>query len=106
MLGKQDQDGGWSIESLGPFVSHSEAPPSKGSNAYAIAFTCFALETAGVSKSNPSLKRALDWLVSHQDPQSGTWKASSMNKNFAADSMEVRFMQDAATAFASLALLE
>jgi hypothetical protein len=52
------------------------------------------------------MSRALAWLKSHQDQESGAWHADSMNKRYPADSMQVLFMQDAATAFASLALLE
>ena len=47
-------------------------------------------------------------LISHgcsYQEQGGFWKASSLNKTYAADSMEIRFMQDAATAFASMALV-
>jgi hypothetical protein len=43
--------------------------------------------------------------VSHQDRESGYWAADSMNKQYEADSMPSRFMQDAATAFAALGLL-
>jgi hypothetical protein len=50
--------------------------------------------------------RALAWLRSHQDTKTGAWPAQSMNKRRPAESMEALFMQDAATAFASLALIE
>jgi hypothetical protein len=52
------------------------------------------------------MARALAWLKSHQDRQTGAWKADSLNKRYPADSMQSLFMQDAATAFASLALIE
>ena len=41
----------------------------------------------------------------HQDRQFGFWAAVSMNKRYELDSMQIRFTQDAATAFAVLALL-
>lgn len=106
ILRRQQADGGWTIESLGPWSPHPEAPSSTGSNSYATGFVAFVLQKAGVPRTHPALNRALDWLRSHQDRQFGHWRADSMNKPYEADSMQVRFMQDAATAFATLALLE
>ena len=103
---KQQPDGGWTIESLGPWMAHPDAPASSGSNAYATAFTTFALLRGGVAPSDPRLARALSWLQSHQDATTGAWAAVSMNKRYPDGSMESRFMQDAATAFASLSLIE
>jgi hypothetical protein len=42
------------------------------------------------------LVRALEWLRAHQDGQFGFWAAVSMNKRYKPDSMQIRFMQDAA----------
>ena len=92
------------MESLGPWKKHEAAPPSSGSNAYTTAFAAFVLEQAGAMPSDPNLRRALDWLAAHQDPQSGSWPALSMNKVYAPDSMPANFMRDAATAYAVLAL--
>jgi len=61
---------------------------------------------AGLARSRPELMRAFDWLRSHQNRQFGYWTAESMNKPYEPDSMPVRFMQDAATSFAAMALLE
>jgi hypothetical protein len=105
-LAKQQADGGWTIESLGPWMAHPDAPPSSGVNAYTTAFTTFALLRAGVAPSDARLSKALTWLQSHQDPSTGAWAAMSMNKRYPEGSMESRFMQDAATAFATLALVE
>ena len=103
---KQQPDGGWTIESLGPWKLHAEAPPSIGSNSYATGFVAFALQKGGVARSNPTLVKALTWLRSHQDRESGSWPAESMNKQYPPGSMQARFMQDAASEFATLALLE
>ena len=100
----QEADGGWTLDSLGQWTMHPDAPPATGSNAYATGFTAFALERAGIRA--PGLSRALAWLRSHQDPATGAWVAVSMNKRRPADSMEGLFMQDAATAFAAIALIE
>jgi len=103
---KQQDDGGWTIASLGPWESHAAAPESVGSNSYATALTAFVLQKAGVPRGDKRLARALDWLKSHQDGESGTWAAPSMNKVYEPGSMQERFMQDAATSYAALALLE
>jgi squalene-hopene/tetraprenyl-beta-curcumene cyclase len=105
-LGKQQADGGWTIESLGPWMAHADAPSASGSNAYATAFTTFALLRGGVRPTEPHLSKALTWLASHQDSKTGAWPAVSMNKRYPEGSMESRFMQDAATSFAALALIE
>ena len=101
IMRKQQIDGGWSLESLGPWTAHPDAPVSTGSNSYATAFTTYVLQQAGVASP-----RALEWLKTRQDRQSGAWPAVSMNKRYPVGSMEEKFLQDAATAFAALALIE
>jgi squalene-hopene/tetraprenyl-beta-curcumene cyclase len=103
---KQQPDGAWAIESLGAWSPHPKAPPSAGANSYATAFTTWVMLKAGTPDSDPRMARALNWLRSHQDPKTGEWAASSMNKPYPAGSMEIQFMNDAATGFASMALLE
>jgi len=102
----QQPDGGWTAASLGRFKSHPTAPPQPGSNAYATAFTTFVLERAGVSRFDAHLEKGLAWLGSHQNPQTGAWEALSFNKKYEPGSMQIRFMQDAATGFAVMALLD
>ena len=102
---KQQADGGWTLESLGPWPKHSEAPPSNGSNSYATGLVAFTFQQAGVPRSDPRMSRAVAWLEAHQDPQSGSWPAESMNKRHEAGSIAAQFMQDAASGFATLALL-
>jgi squalene-hopene/tetraprenyl-beta-curcumene cyclase len=104
-LRKQQPDGSWKTVDLGPWAAHPDAPPSAEVDCYATALAAFALEQAGVPPSNAQMTRALAWLRSHQDPKGGYWPAMSMNKRYEAGSMQVRFMQDAATAFAALALI-
>jgi squalene-hopene/tetraprenyl-beta-curcumene cyclase len=107
VLGKQAADGGWSMESLGPWKVHAKAPPApSGSSAYATAFTSVVLLRTGTKPSDPKLARALAWLRTHQDREHGYWDGVSMNKQYEAESVEIGFMRDAATGWASLALLE
>ena len=103
---KQSPDGGWTLESIGPWMTHENAPVHQGSDAYATAFAAFALHKGGVPDSDVRLKKAIAWLTAKQDPTTGAWPAVSMNKQRPPDSMEGRFMQDAATAFASIVLVE
>ena len=104
-LKKQQPDGSWTIAALGPWKDHPAAPPANGASAYATAVAAFALEQAGLPRSDPKLKKALDWLRSKQDPQFGYWAADSMNKRREPGNMPEGFMRDAATAFAVLALI-
>ena len=103
---RQQPDGGWTIASLGPWMDHPDAPPSSGSHAYATAYTAFVLQRAGVPASHAGLSKAFAWLRSHQDPATGAWPAVSMNKKYPDGSMPSLFMQDAATAFAAVVLVE
>jgi squalene-hopene/tetraprenyl-beta-curcumene cyclase len=100
-LKKQQPDGGWSIESLGPWKRPSR---STGSDAYATALVTYTLLKEN-NRSKIRLAGALNWLKSHQNEQ-GFWPSTSMNKEYPPDSMMSKFMQDAATGFAALALLE
>jgi squalene-hopene/tetraprenyl-beta-curcumene cyclase len=105
-LRKQEADGGWTMESLGPWAEHPQAPATTGSSSYATGFAAFALQKGGVERSDPALNRALDWLRAHQDREGGYWAAESMNKPYDPGTMMVQFARDTATAFAALALLE
>jgi squalene-hopene/tetraprenyl-beta-curcumene cyclase len=107
ILRAQQPDGGWTSASLGPWTSHPQAPPDAGSNAFATGYVAYVLHHSGhVPRTDRRLARALSWLASHQDASTGAWPAVSLNKVYPAGSMQSLFMQDAATAFASLALLE
>jgi squalene-hopene/tetraprenyl-beta-curcumene cyclase len=102
----QASDGGWTNASLGPWAAHADAPPASGTNSYATGFVTYVLLRAGIPSSDPRLARALGWLADHQDRDTGAWHGVSMNKRYPEGSMESLFMQDAATAFASMALIE
>jgi squalene-hopene/tetraprenyl-beta-curcumene cyclase len=103
---RQQPDGGWTLAGLGPWMAHADPPPSTGSHAYATAYTAFVLQRAGVPASHPGFVKALAWLRSHQDAATGAWPAVSMNKRYPDGSMMSLFMQDAATAFAAIVLVE
>ena len=60
--------------------------------------------SAGTPASDAHLTRGLDWLRHHQDPQTGQWNAASLNKQREPNADPAKFMNDAATAYAVLAL--
>jgi hypothetical protein len=101
----QEADGGWTLKSLGPWKDHPQAPPQPGSNAYATALVALSVQEYGISREDPRVVKALNWLKAHQDPHDGAWAAASFNKQYEAGSMQIEFMRDAATGFAVLALL-
>lgn len=103
---KQLADGGWELAALGPFRQKEGVPAGLASDGYATAFTAFVMREAGVKAKSPVLSRALGWLRARQDAAGGTWASVSLNRKYPDGSNEVRFMQDAATAYAAMALLE
>lgn len=102
---KQEADGGWTVPSLGAWKKRADAPPADGSNCYATGLAAFTLQQAGVLGSDARLARSLAWLKKHQDPEAGFWAAESMNHRHESGSMPALFMRDAATGYATLALL-
>ena len=104
-LAKQQADGGFSLSTLvGAWKRRDNTPLDSGSDGYATGLIAFALEQGRWPQTQDSLKRALDWLGQHQEPSDGRWAASSLNKQRELSSDAGRFMSDAATAYAVLAL--
>ena len=102
----QNSDGGWSLTSLGRWEPRDGLSPNLRSDGYATGLIAFALQKAGVLPAQENLSGALRWLVQNQDPTSGLWPASSLNRERDPTSDRGRLMADAATAFAVLALME
>jgi squalene-hopene/tetraprenyl-beta-curcumene cyclase len=104
VLARQQSDGGWSMSSLGSWQRTDGSALDTRSDGYATGLATFALQLAGKPASHPQVEQGLRWLVQHQDKTTGKWTATSLNRNRDPESDAGRFMSDAATAFASLAL--
>jgi squalene-hopene/tetraprenyl-beta-curcumene cyclase len=111
LISIQEPDGGWSLPQLGKIAAHKSSWKAEGvypdgtiSDGYATGLVVLALRGAGLSPDDAKLKKGLNWLASKQ--KDGTWPATYPNK--ARDPQENigKFMRDAATAFAVLALTE
>ena len=98
----QNPDGGWSLASLGPWQRLDKTPEPTASDGYATGLAVLALEESKVQGAY--LEQGIHWLETHQDPATGTWPAQSLNKNRDPGTNVGKFMTDASTAFAALAL--
>jgi squalene-hopene/tetraprenyl-beta-curcumene cyclase len=98
----QHVDGGWSTSSLGAYQRVDKTPNDTRSDGYGTALACLALQAAGVDDAR--LTKGLDWLRQNQDRATGQWTATSLNKERDPESDPGKFMNDAATAYAVLAL--
>jgi squalene-hopene/tetraprenyl-beta-curcumene cyclase len=111
----QRADGGWALASLDPHKPHGVrrwerlkqqlidmAKPLE-SDGYATGLVVLALEESGTGRQDQTLTRGLEWLERHQ-ASDGNWQASSINAQRDQHSDIGRFMSDAATAYAVMAL--
>jgi squalene-hopene/tetraprenyl-beta-curcumene cyclase len=84
-------DGGWTLSGLGTWKRMDGTP----------------LETAsGSPRAAAAVNRGRQWLTAHQDPASGMWRTASLNKQRDPATDIGKFMSDAATAYAVLALTD
>ena len=100
----QQPDGSWRLTSLGYWRNSDFAKPTTG-DAVATGLVAYALEQSGTLPNEPHLARALSWLARNQDPATGMWSASSLNKKRDPSTNVGKFMSDAATGYAVLALV-
>ena len=102
---QQRPDGGWSVVTLIPgWKTNDGSLLPTGSDGYATGFIAWVMEKSGVQVSDPSLQRSLAWLKGHQSRWNGRWSADSLNRQHRFWQEGAHFMDDAATAFAVLAL--
>jgi hypothetical protein len=126
IVGRQQKDGGWALESLGPWKWSKPAAPFAApgtrdvpllaqSDGYATGLIVYTLRQPGLTLSHPEVSKGLQWLKSNQrdlqvkDLKGPAWRAHSLNydREHGGDKGEPwrrMFMSDLATAFAVLAL--
>ena len=102
----QQENGGWSLASLGAFKRIDNTPIDTASDGYATGLVTVALKSAKSARADAAIRRGVEWLRAHQDPATGMWRAASLNKQRDPASDVGKFMSDAATAYAVLALAE
>ena len=100
----QDGDGAWRLSSLGRWGATGSVHPESTGDGLATGLVAYALEQVGIEPNEPRLAHALQWLERHQDETTGMWSASSLNKRRDPTTNVGKFMSDAATAYAVLAL--
>jgi hypothetical protein len=101
--GYQEADGGWRTAALDHRKRIDNSPEPTESDGYATGLAVLALEEDGMASDDTTLKRGLGWLKEHQQ-KDGNWLAASINKKRSRSSDPSVFMNDAATAYAVLAL--
>ena len=101
----QATDGSWGLTSLGSWRSNASTEDDQAGDGLATGLVAYALEEAGTAPNEPHLARALAWLSTHQDATTGMWRAWSLNKHRDPASNVGKFMSDAATGYAVLALI-
>jgi len=115
VLRLQNQDGGWSLSLL--LTKSADGHPRRtdaSSDGYATGLVTLVLEQTAMPQASPEVRRGLVWLERNQlghgaswiRGEEGYWIARSLNKWHNPWSGVGRFMSDAATAYAVLALTE
>jgi squalene-hopene/tetraprenyl-beta-curcumene cyclase len=103
VLALQQADGGWSAGRLGAYARVDQTPLDTASDGYGTALAVLALRGEALAANRAAAARGLAWLSGHQQA-SGGWLATSLNKNRDPKSDPARFMPQAATGYAILAL--
>jgi squalene-hopene/tetraprenyl-beta-curcumene cyclase len=92
----QREDGGWSLEAMGPWRWSKSAPPVKApgelnasllsqSDGYATGLVVYTLKQAGVAPSHAAIRKGIQWLETNQralpvpDVPGRGWQSHSLN---------------------------
>ena len=106
ILARQQADGGWSTSTfMNGWKREDGTPQITHSDGYATGLATLTLDTLGPSGNAESVSRGLAWLSKNQGRWEGQWDAYSLNRRRHNPYSNVaRFMDDAATSYAVLAL--
>jgi squalene-hopene/tetraprenyl-beta-curcumene cyclase len=98
IIKRQQPDGGWALSTLGPWERSDHTSQDKESDGYATALATLALHRQSASLQGRT------WLETHQNKEDGSWRTLSVNKKRDLTTDVGKFMTDAATGYAVLAL--
>jgi len=104
IIKQQQPDGGWSLASLGTWARSDHTLQEKESDGYATGVITLALRQAHTRRYQDAWMKGRTWLESHQNREDGSWRGYSLNKKRDLTTDVGRFMTDAATGYAVLAL--
>jgi hypothetical protein len=103
-LDAQKPDGGWSLPALAPWQRIDGSSLGDESDGYATALAVLALRKAGDRGAASAIEAGRAWLIASQDPETGAIPSRSINRQRDPATEQAKFMTDAATSLASLAL--
>jgi squalene-hopene/tetraprenyl-beta-curcumene cyclase len=104
ILKHQRADGGWNLATLGAWERSDHTAQDKDSDGYATALATLALGHAHGRTERDAWTMGRTWLEQHQNKEDGSWRAYSLNKQRDVKTDVGKFMTDAATGYAVLAL--
>ncbi len=101
LLGKQHEDGGWCLPSLGEYHRRDKEKtlndPNAPSDGYATGYVTYVLRQAGLKADDDAMKKSVNWLLKNQR-ESGRWYTRSVNTD------TPNYISHAGCAFVILAL--
>lgn len=112
----QQSDGGWELSALSwpkdhrlhslvrEWLRSDGSTQNRKSDGYATGLMTYVLRQSGIGPGDPRLERGRAWLASNQSHTDGSWHSMSLTKRRDPSSNVGHFMNDAATAYAVLAL--